>query len=272
MINWSTHAAVASKDARHACENAADRIVVNLADKSAALAEIETRLRQRQGFTLATLNLDHVVKLRLDPAFRRAYALHDFVTADGNPIVWLSRLAGHRIALVPGSELVKPVVELAVRHNLSVAMFGATEEALSAAADRLELAYPGLRIVARIAPPMGFDPDGELADAAIAELRDTGARVCFLALGAPKQELFATRAAQRMPGTGFFSIGAGLDFLGGTQKRAPKVVRALAGEWLWRLAGNPRRLSARYGACIRILPGLVIEALRRRVAQERDAT
>lgn len=264
MIAWSQDKNPVNRGNDGADDTASGPIAVTLSDPAEALGAIEMRLQRREGFTLATLNLDHVVKLRRDPAFRAAYERHDLVTADGNPIVWLSRLAGRRIALVPGSELVEPTAGIAARHGVPVALCGATEDALAAAAGRLERNFPDLRVVARIAPPMGFDPAGPDADALIAQLRDTGVRLCFVALGAPKQEIFAARAAKTMPETGFLSIGAGLDFIAGTQRRAPRLVRVLAAEWLWRLMGNPRRFAKRYGACIGILPSLLVEALRSR--------
>jgi exopolysaccharide biosynthesis WecB/TagA/CpsF family protein len=113
-----------------------------------------------------------------------------------------------------------------------------------------------------IAPPMNFDPEGPEADATIERIAASGARVCFLALGAPKQEIFAARAQERLPETGFLSVGAALDFLAGTRRRAPVLIRQLAAEWLWRLALEPRRLGRRYAACIGVLPGLTMSALR----------
>lgn len=219
-------------------------------------------MRSRQGFTVATLNLDHVVKLRSDARFRDAYAAHSHVTADGNPIVWLSRLAGDHVELVPGSDLIDPVAALAAEIGVPVALFGSTDEALAAAKDALVARHRSLKVVLTLAPPMGFDPAGSAADQAIVRLRASGARLCFLALGAPKQEIFAARAAAALPEVGFLSIGAGLDFLAGRQRRAPRVMRSLALEWLWRLAGNPRRLAARYAACAAVLPGLTLTALR----------
>jgi len=85
--------------------------------------------------------------------------------------------------------------------------------------------------------------------------------VVFLALGAPKQERFAARAQQTLGAVGFLSIGAGLDFVSGAQRRAPAWVRAIAAEWLWRMLSNPRRLAARYGACLAALPGLTLHAI-----------
>jgi exopolysaccharide biosynthesis WecB/TagA/CpsF family protein len=240
-------------------------VTVTVPHKAALLDDMAARLAAGTGFAVATLNLDHVVKLRRDPAFQAAYLRQTHVTADGNPIVWLSRLAGQsEITLIPGSELVEPATAIAARMGYPVALFGATETSLQGAAMALQAKYPALRVVLTLAPPMGFDPEGAAADAAIAQIGDSGARLVFLALGAPKQERFAARALAALPATGFLSIGAGLDFLSGAQRRAPRWARALAAEWLWRMAMNPRRLAIRYGACLLALPGLTGRALRAR--------
>lgn len=239
-------------------------IAVSAPDRDRLMPDLETRLGEGRGFSLATLNLDHLVKIGRDPAFRSAYAAQTHVTADGNPVVWLCRLAGQRVSLVPGSELVEPVAAMAARLGLPVGMVGSTEASLDGAAAALVARYPGLDVAARIAPPMGFDPEGETAETTIEALRASGARVCFLALGAPKQEIFAARAQQALPGVGFLSIGAGLDFLSGHQTRAPRWVQRLALEWLWRMAGNPGRLVRRYAECFAILPAAARAALRTR--------
>ena len=240
------------------------RIAVSVPDQATLLADIEARFQNGQGFSVATLNLDHVVKLKRDPAFAAAYAAQTHVTADGNPIVWLSRLAGYPVALVPGSELIAPLTALAADQKVPVALFGATQQSLEAAAAALKTRYPDLEVTLTLAPPMGFDPTGSAADKAISALGDSGARLVFLALGAPKQEIFAARALAALPQTGFLSIGAGLDFISGHQRRAPRWVRALAAEWVWRLLGNPRRLTGRYAACIALLPELTVRAMRAR--------
>jgi N-acetylglucosaminyldiphosphoundecaprenol N-acetyl-beta-D-mannosaminyltransferase len=233
------------------------QIAVTAPRKTALLSELEARMAKGQGFSLATLNLDHVVKIVRDPVFRAAYAAQTHVTADGNPIVWLCRIAGQDVELIPGSELVEPVAALAVGQKVCLAMVGSTEASLAGATRALETRYPGLEVSARIAPPMGFDPQGPGADEVIEQLRASGAGVCFLALGAPKQEVFAARAQTALPQMGFLSIGAGLDFLSGAQVRAPALARMLALEWFWRLLSNPGRLFLRYMACFAILPRAV---------------
>lgn len=241
-----------------------DGVTVTVPDRAALLQDLARCFETGQGFSVATLNLDHVVKLSADPAFQEAYRAQTHVTADGNPVVWLSRLAGQQVSLVTGSDLIDPLVALAAEHRVPVALFGATAAGLQRCADELSRRYPGLEVVLCRAPDMGFDPTGAAAQAEIETIAASGARLCFLALGAPKQEIFAARAGKMLPGTGFVSVGAGLDFVAGTQHRAPQWVRAIAAEWLWRLLRNPKRFATRYAACVAALPGLTGKALRTR--------
>lgn len=241
-------------------EAGAKPVTVTVGDSAELMADMQHRLQTSSGFSIATLNLDHVVKLRHNPAFRDAYASHSHVTADGNPIVWLSRLARQEVSLIPGSELIDPMVRLAAELGVPVAFVGATPDSLARAGAVLVDRYPALDLVLQSSPEMGFDPTGAQAEAIIGDIAASGAGLVFLALGAPKQEIFAARAQKILSGVGFVSIGAGLDFIAGTQKRAPKWARVTAAEWLWRMLMNPKRLSGRYAACLATLPGLAAKA------------
>ena len=242
----------------------AQDIVVNIATAQALEQALRARLGAGQGFALATINLDHLDKLKRDARFRTAYGAQDFVVADGNPIVWLSHLAGRPVALIPGADLVVPLAGWARDAGVKVALVGTTEAALAAAAARLRELVAGLEISATIAPPMGFEPAGEEARAVLEALKASGAGLVLVALGAPKQEEFAALGRELLPEVGFASIGAGLDFLAGTQKRAPRWVRALAMEWLWRALSQPLRLGRRYGRALVALPGHALRAWRQR--------
>lgn len=236
-------------------------------DAAQVLAAVSARLAQGQGFALATINLDHLVKLRRDPDFRRAYAAQDMVVADGNPIVWLSRLAGRPVGLVPGSDLLLPLVRAAAGAGRPVVLLGATGPVLDAAAERLAAQVPGAVFPLRIAPPMGFDPEGQGARDMLARVAAVGPCLCLLALGAPKQERLAALGRELAPQAGFASVGAGVDFVAGTQVRAPEWVRRLALEWAWRMLTSPKRLVPRYAACAAILPGQAIAAWRLRATR-----
>jgi exopolysaccharide biosynthesis WecB/TagA/CpsF family protein len=239
-------------------------VTINIATSDALFRAVAERLAARTGFALATLNLDHLTKLPIDADFYSAYAAHELVVADGRPVVWLSQLARQPVELMPGSDLILPLCELAAKHDAPIALVGSSDAVLAGAATALKARVPGLRIVLTEAPPYGFDPTCAGTDALFGRLSGAGVQMCFIALGAPKQEVFAARGRDLAPGVGIVSIGAGLDFLSGHQVRAPRLLRALALEWLWRAVQSPRRMIPRYTKCFAILPGLFTQALRQR--------
>lgn len=74
-------------------------IHINVATTAKLWKTVTKKLHSGQGFALATLNLDHLVKLSDSKGFREAYAKQDIIVADGNPIVWLSLLAHRPVTL-----------------------------------------------------------------------------------------------------------------------------------------------------------------------------
>jgi len=107
---------------------------------------------------------------------------------------------------------------------------------------------------------MGFDPLSREAAGVLQRLAQSGARLCFVALGAPKQEILAAMGRDLMPNVGFACIGAGIDFISGAETRAPQVLQTIGLEWLWRLAHAPRRLVGRYARCILVLPSVAVNS------------
>ena len=239
-------------------------IEINIPTLQALESEVRGRLSNGKGFALATMNVDHLVKLGRDEMFANAYAQHDLVVADGNPVVWVAKLGGDNLELITGSDQVIPLAAWARDCETTIAFVGSTQDALDKAAARLEQIVPNAKVVAKISPPFGFDPNSEAAGEILDQVKASGARLCFLALGAPKQEVFAARGYRDHPEIGFASVGAGLDFIAGHQKRAPKWVRVIAMEWLWRMMSNPRRLAKRYLDCAVVLPGHVGSAISQR--------
>lgn len=234
---------------------------INIPDQRTAIDRILEAAGTEEAFTVFTLNLDHLVKLRSSAAFQRAYRDATFVTADGEPVARLARRDDPRVVRTTGADLMLPLAEACAEAGHSVFLFGSSPGVLAKAGERLVLnTYGRLNIVGTLSPPVGFDPEGPDADAAIARIGQSGARICFVALGAPKQEIFAARAKAQGVKAGFVCIGASLDFLAGEQIRAPRAFQCAGLEWLWRLGSNPRRLTARYAQCAILLAQLTLLA------------
>jgi N-acetylglucosaminyldiphosphoundecaprenol N-acetyl-beta-D-mannosaminyltransferase len=222
---------------------------VNIRNPAHAVDSIIKRLSHPDSFLVCTLNLDHLVKLRAASNLAAAYARAEFVTADGFPIVTLSRLRGCRLLRTTGADLIKPLCAAAAQRRLSIFLMGSTFEVLRGSAHRLAASFPELDIAGVYAPPQNFSLQSATVDEAISVIQRSGARLCFLALGAPLQELFGLHAIDKTQGIAFLPIGAGLDFLTGAQVRCPPYLQNMNLEWAWRLARDPRRLSMRYLRC-----------------------
>jgi len=233
---------------------------INLPNAASACEMVDSRLAHGGGFSIATLNLDHAVLLSKPGAFRDAYAGHSHVTADGYPIAWLARRKNSEVQRVTGSDMIMPFAGIAARLGVPVALIGSTPDVLSAAAEAMAREYPNIDVELKISPSHPFDPEGMEADAVIASVRNSKARMCFLALGAPRQEILAARLAAAVPDVGVISVGAGIDFLAGTARRAPVFFQRIGLEWLWRFMHEPARLGPRYWRCIKLLPALVSES------------
>lgn len=234
---------------------------LSLGDASSRVCE---EVGSGKSFSVFTLNLDHIVKLRCNKAFRAAYDRARIVLADGFPIVLAGRLQGRNLSRTTGADLIEPLCAEASRRGLPVLLFGSTFDSLAGSARHLKKDHPGLTIAGVYSPPHGIDVLSGEANEGIEFIKSSGAKICFVALGAPKQEIFADRCAQEVEGVSFICIGAGLDFLAGHQRRAPKVFQTLGCEWLWRMALNPRRLARRYLECLYVFPGVLLGGLARR--------
>jgi N-acetylglucosaminyldiphosphoundecaprenol N-acetyl-beta-D-mannosaminyltransferase len=238
-----------------------DGVAINVFSLPEAVNAIVSAAQVGDNFSVCTLNLDHVVQLQQRADFRAAYRRARFVTADGFPIVVLSRLLGAPIERTTGADLVEPVCREARKRGLPVFLLGSSEPTLAISARRLSERFKGLKVAGYFAPGPHFDPYSDEADRAVDSIRSSGARLCFVALGAPRQELFAARCLDELNGTGMLCIGAGLDFIAGTQSRAPAITQKVGLEWVWRMLRNPRRLAPRYARCMAAVPRLVARTI-----------
>lgn len=215
-------------------------------------------------FTVFTINLDHIVNLRRNNLFRAAYRRARIVLPDGFPIVLAGLLQRRSVRRTAGSDLIEPLCAEAGRRGLPVVLYGSSFETLTKAARHLKTRHGNLEIAGVYAPQYGLDVLSDDANESVDFIRNSGAAICILALGAPKQEIFADRCTKEMEGVAFICTGAGLDFLAGKQHRAPKLFQATGMEWLWRMMTNPRRLAKRYLECLYVFPSVLLEGFARR--------
>jgi N-acetylglucosaminyldiphosphoundecaprenol N-acetyl-beta-D-mannosaminyltransferase len=191
-------------------------------------------------------NLDCLVKLHEIPRLRRIYASAGLVLADGWPLVLWSYLRGRPVPHVPGSDFIVPLCTALADRKYSVFLLGTTLDSLAGAARHLSDLIPSLTIAGVYAPPLEFGSSTAHYEDALNAINSVKPDVLFLALGAPKQEFFASQIRNKVKTSAIVCVGASLDFISGKQKRAPKIFRKLRLEWLWRIILEPQRVGPRY--------------------------
>lgn len=188
-------------------------------------------------------NVHVLVSAQHDRDLARAVREAWTVFPDGAPVAWLQRRLGRaRAQRIAGAELMLAVAQAGEPYGLRHAFFGGTPETLAALQRRLTEAVPGIRVCAAVAPP--FAPLSVLAGYAD-RVGDAAPDVVWVALGAPKQEVFMARHGERLGGLAL-GVGAAFDFLSGSKPRAPRWMQRTGLEWAHRLASEPRRLAGRY--------------------------
>lgn len=196
---------------------------------------------------LATANVDFVVQASEDVELRRILFDAHAVLCDVMPLVWASRKLGNPLPeRVTGSDLVPRLLREAEDRGWRVYFLGGTEASVSAAAANTQKRHPRLKLVGAYSPP--FKPLLEMDhEGILARIREAKPDLLFVAFGCPKQEKWINMHYRRMGVPVSIGVGATIDFLAGTMKRAPVWMQKTGLEWIFRMLQEPRRLAKRYG-------------------------
>ncbi|MEI8078900.1 MAG: WecB/TagA/CpsF family glycosyltransferase [bacterium] len=260
-------------------------VPVDRVDMAATLEQIFARVtayRQDPALApclVATVNVDFLVNALAyrpsapprHPELLRILRQAGLVTADGMPLVWLSRLLGAALpGRVPGADLVPELARSCAERQLSLYLLGGREETARQAAAIFQARHPALRIAGLDSPFVQADgealADTLAADAAIVErVNRSGADILLIAFGNPKQEIWFHRNRQRLRVPVAVGIGGTFAFVTGDVARAPAWMQTAGLEWLFRLWAEPGRLWKRYGLGLlkfnlMIIPPLVSHA------------
>lgn len=220
-------------------------VLIDLVDRAAATERIRRFLEAGAPHQIITVNLDFLYQAEQDASFRATINNADLAVPDGMPLVWLSRLMGTPLpGRVTGVELVMESCRVAAEAGVSVFLLGGTSEVAAAAAARVRALHPGLE-VSGYAPPFGpVSPD---EDARIVErIRQARPGFLFVALGAPRQDLWIRDHRDVLGVPVAMGVGCVLDLLAGAVSRAPTWMQSAGLEWSYRLIREPRRLWRRY--------------------------
>jgi N-acetylglucosaminyldiphosphoundecaprenol N-acetyl-beta-D-mannosaminyltransferase len=197
----------------------------------------------RNRLLIGVLNAAKIVNMRRDPLLRGSLSECDLILADGQSIVWASRLLNRRLPeRVAGVDIFERLLGLAHRESRSVYLLGARPEVLRTVEERLRERFPGLRIAGR---HHGYFDAGEAPEVA-AQIRESGADMLFLGITSPKKEIFLGTFGPSLGVPVLHGVGGAFDIMAGLTKRAPPSWQRLGMEWAYRVLQEPGRLWWRY--------------------------
>ncbi len=178
-----------------------------------------------------------------DEVYRRILQSSKAVYADGSGIRKAGRIMGVQIAdNVNGTDMFPLLCRRMQDEQKRIYLLGAAPGTAEKVRDWVgQEIGPG--VIAGVHD--GFFKETEL-DAVLADIQHSGADLLLVALGVPRQELWIRSVRDRLPVAAAMGVGGLFDFYSGNIPRAPRWLRAIGFEWVWRLIQEPRRMWKRY--------------------------
>lgn len=192
-----------------------------------------------------TPNVDQTLNLLSDTALRRAYDEASVRITDGFPLVKLGHALGaRRLERLTGADLLPQAAAQAPARGWRIVVTGGADQVAAEAARHLREQF-GADVVAVPFPHIRTVED-PASLAVVDALVAAEPHLVFVCLGSPKQDTWVSHWRGKLPPAVYIGAGAAVDFVAGTKRRAPATVQRLGGEWVYRLAQEPRRLARRY--------------------------
>ena len=207
-----------------------------------------------------TPNPEMLVDARKDSYFRRVLNSADLNICDGHGIRFLSK---EKLTVIHGVDFMLDICKLAEHKKYSVFFLGSeSENILKTMSKRLKIKFPDLKIA-------GFDVGSKIDlikkedekvelkfiekdnEKLLEKIRQSNVQILFVAFGHNKQEKWIYENLPKLANVKLFmGVGGSFDFLSGKVKRAPKLIRRIGLEWLYRLLTQPRRFTRIFKATI----------------------
>jgi N-acetylglucosaminyldiphosphoundecaprenol N-acetyl-beta-D-mannosaminyltransferase len=198
---------------------------------------------------LATPNPEILLAARENKKLADALNVSDLNMPDGFGLWLVMRLRGARGARFPGVEISEEIMRLAQEKKETVYFLGNEKRSAEKAATK----FPDAQIIAEAGPDFrkGDTEVAIFSQELIARINSMQPSVVFAAFGHTKQEIWLHEYLSQMPSVKIaIGVGGTFDFWSGVARRAPKFLRILGLEWIWRLILEPKRWKRIFNAVI----------------------
>lgn len=173
----------------------------------------------------------------LNKNFNEEYSL---IVPDGVGTVIASKIVKSPVKeKIAGIEVMKNIIEIAVKEEKGIYLLGAKEEVLKKCIANLKKTYPNIKIAGS---HNGYFDLNNCTDI-VNDIKANSPWVIFVAMGCPRQEQFIGNNISELPCKIFMGVGGSFDVFAGNVKRAPKWMLSIGLEWLYRVIKEPWRIK-----------------------------
>jgi N-acetylglucosaminyldiphosphoundecaprenol N-acetyl-beta-D-mannosaminyltransferase len=234
---------------------------VSAIDPSMALASVDEWIARGEPHYICVTGVHGIMESYRKEAVREIHNAAGLVVPDGTPLVLLSRLKGfHHVRRVYGPDLMLALCKRSIDRDYRHFLYGGASGVCEQLAERLQIQFPGLKIVGSYSPP--FRPlDREEDQAIVTKINEARPDIVWVGISTPKQEFWMAQHVGRLRASVLIGVGAAFDFHAGLKRQAPRWMMRAGLEWLFRLIQEPRRLGPRYLSNNPLFVGLVIRQL-----------
>ena len=214
---------------------------IDRTDMNDALRVSLEALENHRRTVIYTPNLEMLNECNRNRDLKRLINSGDLLLPDGTGLMLVSKILGKgTIKPVAGIDFGHSLLTLAAKHGEKVFLLGGKPGVAERAAFNLKNEIPGLDICGVGDGYFGsYDEERRI----IEKIRSSGAAILLVCMGFPKQEFWVAKRCAEIPDVSVFAcLGGSLDVWAGDIPRAPRLLRSIHAEWLWRIACEPERI------------------------------
>lgn len=253
-------------------------VKVNNVTMDETIERIEGFIKSKKPHQICTVNPEFIMAAQKDREFMNVLNGADLCVSDGAGLLWASRYLSKLVnsstrqpmtpiqGRVTGVDLIWKMAEIAEKRGYSIYLLGAGPSVAEQTALGLRTKYPYLKIagvsegVPKLQPDRTSVLDIDSFEKSLAsKIYKLKPNILLVAYGAPKQDKFITKYKKELGVPVMMGVGGAFDFISGRLRRAPKWMRTIHLEWLYRLILEPRRLNRILTAVVKF-PWAVIMA------------
>lgn len=219
---------------------------ISAIDMKDALSVVRQAIEQKDKIYISVCPVSTIMECHTNAKAFESVNAADLVTPDGMPVVWLGRLRGYKnIKRVYGPDLMLEICRISEHKGHKNYFYGSTVKVLTGLSENLKRTFPALVVSGAYSPPFR---DLSVAEEMqiIKNINKDSPDILWVGLGSPKQDIWMYHNRDKLNASVIVGVGAAFDFLSGVKPQAPKWMRRIGLEWLFRLIIEPQRLWRRY--------------------------